>query len=66
MSSDQVYIRNLMNGMAMTMYPDGKSKKGALLRVNTLRPASNQIFSLTKIEGKYLIRSSETGKVLDL
>ena len=66
MSSGEVYIRNFMNGMAMTMYPDGKSKKGGLLRVNSLRPSSNQVFSLTKIEGKFLIRNSESGKVLDL
>ena len=63
----EVYIRNAMNGMALTMFPNAKSKKSSFLRVCYLQNgAMNQRFYLSKKKGKFLIRNMGTGKAVDL
>lgn len=64
----EVYIRNAMNGMALTMIPEKNSKKEASLRVFYLRDGNkNQKFYVNRLEqDKYMVRNIGTGKVLDL
>ena len=64
---EEVMIRSAMNGMVLTMFPDKKSKKGALLKMYYPKPGiANQKFYITQEKTYYSIRNAAIGKSIDL